>query len=408
MSNLYPETRAFANPTNFYCVLNRVVPPKRRQQLAEEHAYDWRARKITFKRHFPALVVHRISRDRSLRDMGKGVRGRFLYTAHGAHMEVSNAALSKAHAARPADIYLDILDMVMEAVAHLPHHRRVLRDVDLDTMRDIRELLTQVSIFDATTFELPASIATWAQVNDTTARCKLQLRLKEGYGGLDKAFLVPGQDHDSLYFTDFVDSSESGRIHLFDTGYYSINHYDEITESDNFFVTHKHANLSMEVLEEQSVPQEVGPSGYTILRDCIVFIGADERRSPHRYRALEIIDSQGEKYWLLTNLFDLTAEQIAQLWRYRWTVEIVFRWLKSQLQLNHMITYSLNGMLIQVAVALIVFGLLVVYNQNATLSLALLLCQIQREFESTIWLYGYLLGFWEAVRLLLPILPFSS
>jgi len=331
MSKLHSETRVFANPANFYRVLNQVVPPERRQQLVVEHAYDWRARKITFHRHFAALVVHRMSHNRSPRDMGKGVRGRFLYTAHGAHMEISNAALSKAHAARPADIYLDILDMVMEAIAHLPHHRRVLRDVDLDTIEDIRELLTQVSIFDATTFELPAQVATWAQVNDTTARCKLQLRLKEGYGGPDKAFLVPGEDHDSLYFTDFVDLSASGRIYLFDTGYYSINYYDELTESGNFFVTHKHANLSLEVLVEQSVPQEVGPSGYIILRDCIVLIGADERRSPHRYRALEIIDSQGEKYWLLTNLFDLTAEQIAQLWRYRWTVEILFRWLKLQL-----------------------------------------------------------------------------
>jgi len=313
MPKLHSKTRAFANPKNFYQVLNQVVPSERRQQLAEEHAYDWRARKIFFSRHFAALTVHRISRDRSLRQMGKGVRGRFLYTAHGAHMAVSNAALSKAHAARPADVYLDMLDMVMEAITHLSHDRRVLRDVDLETVEDIRELLIRVSIFDATTFELPAPIATWAQVNDTTARCKLQLRLQEGYGGPDKAFLVPGEDHDSLYFTDFVELSESGRIYLFDTGYYSIDHYDDLTESDNFFVTRKHANLSMEVLEERSVSQEVGPSGYTILRDCIVLIGVDERRSSCRYRALEIIDSEGKKYWLLTNLLGLTAEQIAQL-----------------------------------------------------------------------------------------------
>ncbi len=315
--------------------------------------------------------MHRISRDRSLHQMGKGVRGRFLYTAHGAHMAVSNAALSKAHAARPADVYLDMLDIVMEAITHLSHDRRVLRDVDLDTVEDIRELLIRVSIFDATTFELPAPIATWAQVNDTTARCKLQLRLQEGYGGPDKAFLVPGEDHDSLYFTDFVELSDSGRIYLFDTGYYSIDHYDDLTESDNFFVTRKHANLSMEVLEERSVSQEVGSSGYTILRDCIVLVGVDERRSSCRYRALEIINSEGKKYWLLTNLLGLTAEQIAQLWRYQWTVEIVFRWLKLQLQLDHMIAYSLNGILIQVAVALIVYGLLVLYNQDATFACSL-------------------------------------
>jgi IS4 transposase len=395
-----PETKAFASPANFNRVLNRVIPPKLRRQLVEEHAYDWRARKITFNQHFAALVVHRIGPDRSLRDMGTGVRERALYAAYGAHMGVSNAALSKAHATRPADIYLDILDRVMAAISQLPHHHRVLREVDLDTIEHIRDLLTKVSIFDATTFELPAQIATWAQVNDTTARCKLQLRLQGGYGGLDKAFLVPGEDHDSLYFADFVKPSESSRIYLFDTGYFSIEHYDELTESDNFFVTRKHANLSITVVEEQPVPQEVGPSGYTILQDCTVLIGTDERRSPHRYRALEVITSEGEKRWLLTNLFDLDAEQIAQLWRYRWTIEIVFRWLKLQLKLAHMISYSINGMLIQVAVALIVYGLLVLYNQDATFSPTRLLRQIQQEFEEGIWLHGYLSGFSDAARLL--------
>ena len=245
-------------------------------------------------------------------------------------------------------------------------------------------------------------------MNDTTARCKLQLRLKEGYGRLDKAFLVPDEDHDSLYFTDFVDLSESGRIHLFDTGYYSIDYYDKTTRSGNFFVTHKHDNLSLEVLDERPAPQEIGPSGYTLLRDCLVLIGTDKRRSPHRYRALEVIDSEGERYWLLTNLFDLTAEQIAQLWRYRWTVEIVFRWLKRQLHLSHMMTHSLNGMLIQVTVALIVYGLLVLYNQDAVFSPARLLRQIQQAFEATIWFDGYLQGFEEAARLMLPTLDPSS
>lgn len=397
---LSPKTRAFARPANFNRVMNRVISPKLRRQLVEEHAYDWRARKITFKQHFAALVVHRIGPDRSLRDMGTGVRERVLYAAHGAHMEVSNAALSKAHAARPEDIYLDILDRVMAAIAHLPHRQRVLREVDLDTIEHIRELLTRVSIFDATTFELPSQVATWAQVNDTTARCKLQLRLQGGYGGLDKAFLVPGQDHDSLYFADFVKLSESGRIYLFDTGYFSIKHYDELIESDNFFVTRKHANLNIEIVEERPVSQEVGPSGYTILQDCIVLIGTDERRSSHRYRALEVITSEGDKRWLLTNLFDLDAEQIAQLWRYRWTVEIVFRWLKLQLKLDHMISYSINGMLIQVTVALIVYGLMVLYNQDITFSPTRLLRRIRQEFEGTIWLHGYLAGFSDAVRLL--------
>lgn len=237
-------------------------------------------------------------------------------------------------------------------------------------------------------------------MNDTTARCKLQLRLQGGYGGLDKAFLVPGQDHDSLYFADFVKLSESGRIYLFDTGYFSIKHYDELIESDNFFVTRKHANLNIEIVEERPVSQEVGPSGYTILQDCVVLIGTDERRSPHRYRALEVITSEGDKRWLLTNLFDLDAEQIAQLWRYRWTVEIVFRWLKLQLKLDHMISYSINGMLIQVTVALIVYGLMVLYNQDTTFSPTRLLRRIRQEFEGTIWLHGYLAGFSDVVRLL--------
>lgn len=49
---------------------------------------------------------------------------------------------------------------------------------------------------------------------------------------------------------------------------------------------------------------------------------------------------------------------------------------------------------------MIVYGLLVLYNQDATFSPTRLLRQIQQELEEAIWLHGYLLGFSEAVRLL--------
>ena len=61
---------------------------------------------------------------------------------------------------------------------------------------------------------------------------------------------------------------------------------------------------------------------------------------------------------------ELSTEQIVLLYQYRWTIEILFRWLKHSLKLKRFISNSTNGIVIQILIALIVYCLLVFRNKE--------------------------------------------
>lgn len=56
---------------------------------------------------------------------------------------------------------------------------------------------------------------------------------------------------------------------------------------------------------------------------------------------------------LTTNLLDVPAEVIALLYRYRWLIELFFRWLKCVLSCRHLVSQSANGIEIQMYCALV-------------------------------------------------------
>jgi hypothetical protein len=76
-------------------------------------------------------------------------------------------------------------------------------------------------------------------------------------------------------------------------------------------------------------------------------------------REVVLLGSDGEEVRLLTNLLSQEAHIIALLYRYRWQVELFFKWLKSFANFNHMISHSSQGILLNFYVVII--GMLLMY-----------------------------------------------
>jgi hypothetical protein len=128
------------------------------------------------------------------------------------------------------------------------------------------------------------------------------LRLQAGYGGLGRVTITGAAGNDNPYFSQLLGlEQDAGRIYLFDAGYFKIGRYEEITASGNFFVTTLHSNIHFQVVESRPVPDEVGPSGYTIHHDGIVSLGEGDNRTAARYRVLEVTDSRGRRTRILTD-----------------------------------------------------------------------------------------------------------
>jgi hypothetical protein len=388
--------KAVVGPRNLGQALDQAVSSRRRREIAQQSGYDAQAQKLTFEPYLRALLVRQIVGG-SLHDLQYGMAQDALYAAHGARLEISVPALSKANAQRPAQAFWDVLAEVMAAVEALPETVRIGRGAPLGAvtpkqLREIGQLLERTQIFDATTLTLPPRIAQWARTSQKCAQAgiKVQLRLRAGYGGMDRVMVTGAKGNDNPYFCALLDleSTTTGQLYLFDTGYCKLATYDAIREHGSELVTILHESITVEVREERPVLTPETAQGYTIHSDRLVRLGRGKTRSPHLWRVLDATDTHGQRRTILTSLLDESAERITQLRAYRWTIEIVFRWLKRVLQLDTLISVSPAGIAMQVAVALIVYGLLLLYHAGGALSLKALQRRVKTELHGAIFAAG--------------------
>ena len=228
---------------------------------------------------------------------------------------------------------------------------------------------------------------------------KMQLCINGESGAFKRILFTPEPGNDSPYFKTMLGDldEEEGRIYIFDAGYWKIDTYCEIAESGNDFVTKRAGKIKPLIIQVLPLPKtDELSSGYEVLQDALVYLG---QRRDRIFRMLRVRQTNGQEIVLLTSLLELPADQICLLYRYRWTIEIVFRWLRQTLELDHLMSHHPIGIIRQILTALIVWGLLVIANQDAgKLSPKQLWRQLQADMHQAILELGYRLGFQGAIE----------
>lgn len=162
-------------------------------------------------------------------------------------------------------------------------------------------------------------------------------------------------------------------LYVLDAGYAQYGLFKEIDEAGSSFVVRLRENSVWETIEERTLTAEDEAAG--IKQDVIVRLGSPTKRKdiskpvrvieleyhndspPRRSRVsskktFRIRDTK-HNIILVTNRMDLSSEVIALLYKYRWQVELFFRWFKQILSCQHMLAISRNGLTLQVYTALI-------------------------------------------------------
>jgi len=99
----------------------------------------------------------------------------------------------------------------------------------------------------------------------------------------------------------------------------------------------------------------------SVFFDALVLLGTpgqNQTESPVRVVGYEI---SGVKYYVATDRNDLTAEQVASVYKLRWTIENFFKWWKEHLKVYHLIARSEYGLMVQILAGLITYLLLAIY-----------------------------------------------
>ena len=135
---------------------------------------------------------------------------------------------------------------------------------------------------------------------------------------------------------------------MMDRGYQSHKRFDQWQRDGKRFMCRIKASTKKTIIKQNPIdPDSI------VFFDAIVVLGATEinqTQSPLRLVGYEV---DRVKYWIATNRYDLTAEQIAASYKLRWDIENFFAWWKRHLKVYHLIARSEHGLMVQILAGLI-------------------------------------------------------
>lgn len=124
------------------------------------------------------------------------------------------------------------------------------------------------------------------------------------------------------------------------------------------------------------------------ISDEMVVIGTTQNRSENVFRLIKVLDSKGNELHLLTNRFDLIADEIAELYKSRWAIELFFKWMKQHLNIKKFYGQSEQAVHNQVYIAMIVYCLNVLAQLSFQSKLTYL--QISHLLKVALWKPSYI------------------
>jgi hypothetical protein len=205
---------------------------------------------------------------------------------------------------------------------------------------------------------LPAcSRLTWALWKDDSHRAaKMHVHFEVLRGIPVKVSVTAAVDSETVQLRQAL---TAGRLYVVDRGYAEYQLFQDIIDAGSSFIGRIRDNAVWRVVEERPVSAAAHAAG--VRSDRVVWLGCDKSgavfQQTLRVVAVETgkVDAQGrpEVLLLATDRLELEAELVALGYRFRWAVELFFRWFKCVLGRRHLLSESQNGVTIQVYVAMI-------------------------------------------------------
>jgi len=211
-----------------------------------------------------------------------------------------------------------------------------------------------LKIIDASTIELCLDRFDWAKFRTTKGAVKLHLKLDGDTLYPEQAKLTTGAVHEVNEMSSLC--RNPGEIYVMDRGYVDYKRLYDIELAKSFFVTRMKANCDYEI-EQELFRSQTGAVRY----DGIIRLRSKKGREsyPGQIRRVRYHDSEYDRsYVFITNNLELPAQEIADIYKTRWQIELFFKWIKQNLKIKTFWGTSKNAVFIQIWVALIVSLLL--------------------------------------------------
>jgi putative transposase len=340
-----------------HSVFGKLLEPINRRQfqaIVERHNGDAYDKSFKSLDHLTALIFAQFSAADSLRGLEAAWNAGRQHHYHLGCGKLTRSTLADANRRRPAAVFADTFALLAG-------------QLDRGARRDGREMLR---LIDSTPIPL-GKLCGWAKSNGRIRGMKMHV--------------VYDPQADAPRVLDITDANvndaqigraigiEPGATYVFDKGYVHYGWWRAIAEAGSVFVTRPKTNMGLALVCARTLEKAEG-DGFTILDDDEVrFASKGDSKLPIRLRRVRLRRREnGDEITLLTNDFARSAVEIGALYKGRWRIELLFRWLKQHLKIRKFLGNTDNAVRLQLLAAMIAFALLRIAARTHRINLPIL------------------------------------
>jgi hypothetical protein len=193
----------------------------------------------------------------------------------------------------------------------------------------------------------------WADYRDGSKKAKVHVGFDLNRAIPEKIFLSAGKADERPFVAKILEPGQTG---VMDRYYQCHKNFDDWQTAGKHFICRIRKNTRKTVLEQYPVPE-----GSYVFLDVKALLGtANQNQTEKPVRVVGYMVDNKE-YYLATDRFDLSAEDVALAYKLRWDIEKFFGWWKQHLNVYHLIARSPKGLMAQILGGLITYLLLAIY-----------------------------------------------
>jgi Domain of unknown function (DUF4372)/Transposase DDE domain len=265
----------------------------------------------------------------------------------------SKANLAKANEKRDYRIYESFASILI-----LQAQQLAIPNVEFDS-----SIEAPVYAIDATVIDLCLNVFWWGKFRQHKAAVKVHTMLDVKTNIPTFIYITSGGVHEINVLDLFP--LEPGSFYVMDKAYIDFGRLYRLHKAGAFYVLRAKENFKFVRVSSRSVDKSTGlKCDQTVrLKNHKVSLAY-----PETIRRIKYYESELDiEFVFITNNFEITALEVAQLYKYRWTIELFFKWIKQHLKVKSFWGYSFNAVRTQIYIALITYLLVVIVKHQLKL-----------------------------------------
>ncbi len=298
-----------------------------------------RSLQMNFEDQLNALIFFHLEKHTSARDLVQTLKEDEFARNHIAPEKgISRSSFSEAINERGLEQFMTVFEQLQKLASSL--------------LPKTHALLGELVSIDGSLIDSVLSMD-WADYRTGSKKAKLHLGFNINQGIPQKLFLTDGKSNERPFVHDIIAPGQTG---VMDRGYQHHQNFDQLQRDGKHFACRIKANTHKTCIESYEAA-----SDSIVFYDAKVYLGKTGGKQTQKPLRLVGYVVDDKEYWVATSRFDLSAKDVALVYKLRWDIETFFGWWKRHLRVYHLIARSQHGLMVQILSGLITYLLLTIY-----------------------------------------------